>query len=73
MNYVGIFILLIFTALLIGLSIVGYKKGISKRSVSKYRTLWIVTFALSIFGTLKALAIIIIGLLFRGVVDGWFD
>jgi hypothetical protein len=65
------FLFLIFMALLVGL-IVGYKKGISKRSVSKYKPLWIVTFALSLLGTLISLGSIFFVLFLKMLMGGGF-
>ena len=45
-NFYPIFVSLFFV--LIYLLIKGYKKGIKKGSVSKHKTIWAVTFALSI-------------------------
>ena len=50
-------------AILIGLIIVGAKKGINKGSLSKHKTLWIITFVLSILLTLPVLGFLFIGLL----------
>ena len=50
-------------AILIGLIIEGAKKGINKGSLSKHKTLWIITFVLSILLTLPVLGFLFIGLL----------
>ena len=52
-------------AILIGLIIEGAKKGINKRSLSKHKTLWIITFVLSILLTLPVLGFLFFWIAFK--------